>query len=104
MAIKINNGPLRPSKAPNIPIAPVAYDQQYIDRLMNTLRLYFNQIDGFTQAISIPLSGPTTDRPITSAQLPLQVGQFYFDTDLGTTGLPIWWDGTQWIDASGTVV
>ena len=33
------------TKAPNIPIAPVEYDQRYIDQLTNTLRLYFSQLD-----------------------------------------------------------
>ena len=36
---------LRPPKAPNLLIAPVVYDQRYIDQLNNALRLYFNQID-----------------------------------------------------------
>lgn len=33
------------TKAPNLPIAPVDYSQQYQDQLNNVLRLYFNQID-----------------------------------------------------------
>lgn len=37
--------PLRPSKAPNLLIAPVSYAQLYQDQLNNALRLYFNQID-----------------------------------------------------------
>ena len=37
--------PLRPSKAPNLLIAPTSYAQQYQDQLNNALRLYFNQID-----------------------------------------------------------
>lgn len=40
---------LRPSKAPNLPIAPVDYSQGYQDQLNNALRLYFNQIDNFAQ-------------------------------------------------------
>jgi len=36
---------LVPSKAPNIPIGPVEYSQQYQDQFTNILRLYFNQID-----------------------------------------------------------
>ena len=31
--------------APNLPIAPVDYSQQYQDQLNNVLRLYFNQLD-----------------------------------------------------------
>lgn len=38
---------LRPSKAPNLPIAPVDYSQQYVDQLSNALRLYFAQVDNF---------------------------------------------------------
>lgn len=40
-------------------------------------------------------AGPTADRPTLS----LFVNQQYFDTDLGR---PIWWNGSAWIDATGT--
>ena len=33
------------TKAPNLPIAPVAYSQQYQDQFNNVLRLYFAQLD-----------------------------------------------------------
>jgi hypothetical protein len=33
------------TKAPNLPIAPVTYSQQYQDQLNNVLRLYFAQLD-----------------------------------------------------------
>jgi hypothetical protein len=89
--------PLRPSKAPNLLVAPIVYDQRYIDQLTNALRLYFNQIDNFTQNVTIPASGLTADRPTER----LEVGQYYFDT---TLGIPIWYDGTNWVDATGTVV
>jgi hypothetical protein len=46
------NIPLRPSKAPNLPIGPVEYSQQYQDQLNNALRLYFAQVDNFSQALS----------------------------------------------------
>ena len=42
---------LRPSKAPNLPIAPVEYRQQYVDQLTNVLRLYFNEIDNYTSGL-----------------------------------------------------
>jgi hypothetical protein len=89
--------PLRPSKAPNLLIAPIVYDQRYIDQLNNALRLYFNQIDNFTQNVTVPPSGTTANRPTER----LQVGQYYFDT---TIGRPIWYNGTNWINAAGTVV
>lgn len=91
------NTPLRPPKAPNLLVAPVAYAQLYQDQLNNALRLYFNQVDNFSQALYIPASGTTVNRPTER----VQVGQFYFDT---TLNLPIWYDGTNWIDAAGTVV
>jgi hypothetical protein len=89
--------PIRPSQAPNLLIAPTEYSQRYLDQLNNALRLYFNQVDNFTQNITVPPSGTTADRPTGR----LQVGQYYFDT---TIGRPIWYNGTNWINASGTVV
>jgi hypothetical protein len=89
--------PLRPSKAPNLLVAPVVYEQRYIDQLTNALRLYFNQVDNFTQNVTIPPSGATANRPTER----LEIGQYYFDT---TIGRPIYWNGTNWINAAGTVV
>lgn len=40
-------------------------------------------------------AGPTANRPTAR----LWVGRQYFDTDLG---YPVWYDGTKWVDASGT--
>ena len=91
------NSTLRPSKAPNLLIAPIVYEQRYIDQLNNALRLYFNQIDNFTQGITVPPAGATADRPISQ----LQIGQYFFDT---TLGIPIWYDGTNWVDATGATV
>ena len=39
-------------------------------------------------------SGSTANRPT----IGLMTGQFYFDT---TLGLPIWWNGTIWVKATG---
>jgi hypothetical protein len=100
-AIDHKNTQLQPPKAPNLPIAPVEYSQQYIDQLSNALRLYFGQIDNITQALIIPDAGLTADRPISTTFIKLQIGQQYFDT---TIGRPIWWNGTNWINAAGTVV
>jgi hypothetical protein len=100
-AIDRKNTQLQPPKAPNLLIAPVAYSQQYQDQLNNAFRLYFGQVDNITQALIIPDAGLTADRPISTTFIKLQIGQQYFDTDLG---IPIWWNGTDWIDASGTVV
>lgn len=50
MAINV----IRPTKAPNLPIGPVAYSQQYTDQHNNVLRLYFNGIDTiFTATLGV---------------------------------------------------
>ena len=43
---------LRPSKAPNLPISPTSYDSQFHEQFSNALRLYFNQLDNFTAALT----------------------------------------------------
>lgn len=43
---------LQTSKAPNLPIAPVEYSQQYQDQLNNAARLYFAQLDNLNQIVS----------------------------------------------------
>lgn len=46
---QLKTGTLVPSKAPNLPIAPVEYSQYYQDQVLNALRLYFNQVDNYNQ-------------------------------------------------------
>ena len=57
MTTPAKNLVLRPSKAPNLPVAPVTYSQQYQDQTLNTLRLYFNQLDNFTQPFGSSVGG-----------------------------------------------
>jgi hypothetical protein len=83
--------------APALPTAPAEYDQSRDDQLNQNLRIYFNNLDAFLTAISTPQNGTTADRPT----LNLQIGQFYYDT---TLGIPIFWNGTVWKNASGTTV
>jgi hypothetical protein len=85
------------TKSPNLPIPTNAYERAYFDEFTKQLRLYFAQLDNFTQAINTPASGTTANRPT----LLLQIGQFYYDT---TLGIPIYWNGTVWKNASGTAV
>jgi hypothetical protein len=42
---------IRPSKAPNLLVAPIDYRQQYQDQMNNALRLYFNQVDNEGQQL-----------------------------------------------------
>lgn len=57
MTTPLKNFSLTPSKAPNLPIAPVQYSQQYQDQLNNALRLYFNQIDNYNQTATSDTGG-----------------------------------------------
>lgn len=50
---------------------------------------------------SSSFKGVTTSRPVLIAE---NSGRMYFDTTLAAAGKPIWWTGTVWVDATGTVV
>jgi hypothetical protein len=50
-----------------------------------------------TQVGAVPLlAGITANRPAAPV-----LGMMYFDTD---EGKPIWYDGADWVDATGTIV
>ena len=83
--------------APNLPLPPDVYDRGQQDEINRALRLYFNLLDSYLSAVSVPQSGATADRPTTN----LVVGEYYFDT---TLGIPIWYDGSGWVDATGSSV
>ena len=56
---------------------------------------WYNWAVATTRAINeLRSSGTTANRPTAR----LFVGRFYFDTTLGK---PIWYDGTNWVDATG---
>ena len=98
MAIKVYNGTALNPAPPNLPVsAPENYTPQFENQILNVLRLYFNQLNNFSQATATPDNGTTANRPT----IKLQTGQIYFDT---TLGYPIWWNGTKWVNASGTAV
>ena len=97
MVTTTKNIPIRGSKSPNLLIAPTDYSQQYQDQMNNALRLYFSQIDNFTQALGGTLAGTTAQRPAVD----VYIGQQFFDQ---TLNIPIWWTGIHWVNASGTTV
>jgi hypothetical protein len=87
---------LRPPKAPNLLIAPIVYDQRYIDQLNNALRLYFNQIDngmGFLlsgtggSSLSLPFiaASDTVDQLATASNTPTVVKWNTLDAGNGFT-------------------
>jgi len=93
MALSINfkNSPL--------PNPPAEFDAQYIRQMIRVLEIYFNQLNAWNVQVynAFTAAGATANRPA----FDLYTGQYYFDTDLG---IPIWYNGTDWVDATGTVV
>lgn len=94
--------PLRPSKAPNLPIAPVEYSQAYVDQLLNALRLYFNQIDNFSQPLSSGAGGSYISFPY---------GAFHYDkttaltsgiSNVSTSPIPV--TSTAGFSSSGAIL
>lgn len=80
------------SIAPRLPVAPVEYDQRFMDEFIRILRLYFSQLDntGPLQGTTLNLStlNQTTGLPViaipTQVSLAtLRVGDVYYDTTAG---------------------
>jgi hypothetical protein len=69
--------------------------QGYPIRVSRPWSVWFDSV--FLAVFSLYQSGTTAQRPTTR----LWIGRPYFDT---TEGKPIWYDGTQWIDATGASV
>lgn len=101
--------PLRPSKAPNLLIAPVQYAQLYQDQLNNALRVYFNQIDNFNtglldtnggNTLSFPhiCASDSTDQYATNNNVPTVVDWNTLDSGSGFTLTP---PGTATAEVSG---
>jgi hypothetical protein len=87
---------LRPPKAPNLPIAPVDYRQQYLDQLNNVLRLYFNEIDNGLSSLYSGTGGSglsfphisasdSTDQLATASDTPTEVKWNALESGLGWT-------------------
>lgn len=48
--------------APNLPVAPVEYQQRYQDQFANVLRLYFRQVDNSTQQLTNAVNSLSTQQ------------------------------------------
>ena len=96
---------LKTATQPRLPAAPNEYDRQYMEQLINVLRLYFNQLDNASPAVFASQGVGTTDvvTALTCAQpdlttpgatkvsLPtqadlanLRAGDIYYDTTAAT--------------------
>jgi len=90
-------------RAPMLPVAPVEYDAQFINQVLNVLRLYFNQLDNagpmtastqrvngtIVAGLSFVQPDPAVPNTFT-VSLPtqadlsnLRVGDVYYDTTAG---------------------
>jgi len=56
------------TRAPNLPLGTEQYSRQYQDQFANTLRLYFNQIDGLNQTVLGPRGGQYLNFPYAAIQ------------------------------------
>jgi len=97
--------------SPNLPLAPIQYDRQYIDQLNNVLRLYFNRVDLILDQLKtdniIPALTNYTVATLPSA-VTAGVGARSFVTDAllptfgstvaagGAVATPVYSDGTNW--------
>ena len=102
---------LNQAAAPNLPLAPTAYEPRYQDQVNNVLRLYFNRLDAIlAQLVTSTVLPPLTN--YTVATLPSAVtsgaGARSFVTDAlaptfgatvvtgGVVAVPVYSDGTNW--------
>ena len=56
---------------------------------------------GGVSALSLPLQVVRSTTTVGRPSAPAAIGTMMFDTTLGK---PVWWNGTNWVDATGTVV
>lgn len=66
-------------------------DYKKLEQIVSELVDMFRQVESHVQVWD---TGATADRPSSPS-----TGQRFFDTDLAK---PIWWDGSEWINADGT--
>ena len=105
-------GMLQNQNAPNVPAAPMQYEQGFMNQYTNVLRLFFNQINAIQQLnlarLNLDLGTLPTDADYDS----LRFGDVYRDTQGGTlqTGsnllrikVPVQLSGVQGAGAVGSV-
>lgn len=82
------------SKANAALAAARSYTDQELAQALAAARSYTDQeLAQLQQIVLYRLAGPTSNRPDGVA-----VGTVYFDTTLGK---PVWWTGSDWVDAMG---
>lgn len=73
-------GMLQNQNAPNVPAAPVQYDQGFMNQFTNVLRLFFNQINAVQQLNLAKLNLDLNTLPTDADVANLRLGDVYRDT------------------------
>jgi hypothetical protein len=100
-----SNKPLSQVTPPNLPLAPEAYDDRYLNQLNNVLRLYFNQLNKIIGQLRADDNYLVANLPSAAT---MGAGSRLFVTDSsvstfgstvvggGSTNVPVYSDGTNW--------
>ena len=104
MAQILRDLPLLSSKAPNLPIAPVEYTQQYQDQVLNALRLYFAQVDNSTQQVAARINSAGISFPDgtdqTTAYVPGSIEAYDRSASITITSTPTVLQPANFINAN----
>lgn len=73
-------GMLQNQNSPNVPAAPVQYDQGFMNQFSNVLRLFFNQINAVQQLNLAKLNLDLNTLPTQADVANLRLGDVYRDT------------------------
>ena len=77
-------GMLQNQNAPNVPAAPMQYEQGFMNQYTNVLRLFFNQINAIQQLNLARLNLDLGTLPTDADYVNLRLGDVYRDTEGGT--------------------
>ena len=93
---------------PNLPIGPEEYERRFQDQFANILRLYFNQLNGTLNSLTISFTLSTTVYKVADLPSATTAGQRTFVSDSNTTTfnatvvgsgsntVPVFSNGTNW--------
>lgn len=71
------------AKAPSLPLPGNEYEREYLDKLTNVLRLYFNQLDNPGPIGATGLNFDLNNLPTQADLATLRLGDVYRDTQDG---------------------
>ena len=71
------------AKAPSLPLLGNEYEREYLDKLTNVLRLYFNQLDNPGPIGATGLNFDLNNLPTQADLATLRLGDVYRDTQDG---------------------